>query len=122
MSGGQTYCILFMHLCSVFFSIEDMLPWSDTNTSVTDKFMDDIVAVLKNFVHQTYDRSTKVIDFKSQNDILKEIDVEIEEHSSELSDLISTTKKILDFSVKTGKMIVRECNIVKKLNYKKFVF
>lgn len=89
-----------MSICHIL----DMLPWSGNNTGVTDEFMDKMVEVLKDFVHQTYDRETKVIDFKSQSDILKELDFEIKDHSSELHELISMTKRILELSVKTGRI------------------
>lgn len=82
-----------------------MLPWSGNDTSITDEFIDRTVKVLKNFIHETYDRDTKVIEFRSQEDILKEFDFDLTENSSDLETLINVTKKILDFSVKTGRII-----------------
>ena len=79
-----------------------MLPWSENDTSVTDDFIDEMVKILKTFVHETYDRTSKVIDFKTPDEILKEVDLEIKEHSSDLPELIDVTKKVLDLSVKTG--------------------
>ena len=79
-----------------------MLPWSGDDTAVTDEFIDEMVKVLKTFVHQTYDRASKIIQFRSPDEILKEVDLDIKEDSSELHELIDVTRKVLDFSVKTG--------------------
>ena len=61
-----------------------------------------MVDVLKNFVHDTYDRDSKVIEFKSLSDVKKEIDVELKDEGASLSELIDVTQKALDLSVKTG--------------------
>ena len=86
-----------------YFCPTDMLPWSENDTGVTDEFIGEMVNILKNFLHETHDRSSKVINFKSPDEILKELDLDITEHSTELHELIDVTKKILDLSVKTGK-------------------
>jgi len=83
-------------------TFKDMLPWSENDTGVTDEFIGEMVNILKNFLHETHDRSSKVINFKSPDEILKELDLDITEHSTELHELIDVTKKILDLSVKTG--------------------
>ena len=85
-----------------------MLPWSENDTSVTDEFIDEMVKILKDFVHQTYDRTSKVVNFRSPNEILKEVDLEIKDHSSDLRELVDVTKQVLDLSVKTG--IFNICN------------
>ena len=84
----------------------DMLPWSENDTGVTDEFIGEMVNIFKDFVHDTYDRSSKVIDFKSPDEILKEMDLDITEHSTKLHELVDVTKKILDLSVKTGEKYV----------------
>eukprot|EP00112_Aurelia_sp_Birch-Aquarium-sp1_P001573 Seg1171.3 transcript_id=Seg1171.3/GoldUCD/mRNA.D3Y31 product="Glutamate decarboxylase 1" protein_id=Seg1171.3/GoldUCD/D3Y31 len=82
-------------------SFKDLLPFNE-ETEVTDVFIDQMVDVLKNFVHDTYDRDSKVVDFKTPTEVKNEIDVELKDEGASLSELIDVTQKTLALSVKSG--------------------
>ena len=86
----------------------DLLPFNE-KTEVTDVFIDQMVDVLKSFVHDTYDRESKVIDFKGPTEVKNEIDVELKDEGASLSELVDVAKKALDFSVKTGESVSDFC-------------
>ncbi|XP_065053236.1 acidic amino acid decarboxylase GADL1-like [Rhopilema esculentum] len=83
-------------------TFKDMLPWSGENSEVTDEFIQKTVEILTNFIHETYNRDSKVIDFRSPEDVVKEIDFEVKDDGANLNELLNVSKKALDLSVKTG--------------------
>ena len=84
-----------------------MLPWSGENSEVTDEFIQKTVEILKNFIHETYNRDSKVVDFRSPEDVVKEMDFEVKDDGANLNELLNVSKKALDLSVKTGNYTFR---------------
>ena len=91
-------------ICPCLFFSADLLPFNE-EIEVTDVFIDQMVDVLKSYVHDTHDRESKVIDFKSPTEVKNEIDVELKDEGASLGELIDVAKKALDLSVKTGESI-----------------
>lgn len=82
-------------------SFKDMLPWN-SKTEVTGSFIDQMVEVMKKHILDTYNRDTKVIDFKSPDDLMKEINFDLDEKVANLDELVKISQKTLAHCVKTG--------------------
>ena len=86
----------------IFFSTDLLSCTINPSVEVTDEFLEGVFSVLKDHIHATYDRSSKVIDFKSPDELQRIISFGLEEKGQDLNTLVETSAKVLAYSVKTG--------------------
>ena len=84
------------------FIFLDLLPISSGNHAETRQFLDKIVQILFDFLHETYDRSAKVLDFHHPEQLLEMLDLSLPNKAQNLDQLIADCKDTLKYQVKTG--------------------
>ena len=94
---------LYCYLSFILFL--DLLPWN-TKAGITVQFIQEIVDKLKSHILENFNRNSKVIKFKSPDELIKEIDCELNNEGSSLGDLLEVTCKALEHSVKTGMELI----------------
>uniref|UniRef100_A0A8C4S417 Glutamate decarboxylase 2 n=1 Tax=Erpetoichthys calabaricus TaxID=27687 RepID=A0A8C4S417_ERPCA len=85
---------------SVLYST-DLLPASEGEVA-TLSFLQEVVDILLPYIVQTFDRSTKVIDFRYPNELLQENNWELSDNPETLEDILLNCRTSLKYAIKTG--------------------
>ena len=88
---------------SLYFSSTEILPYEDSlSAETTDAYMEKVFSVLKKHIHAVHDRSSKVIDFKTPDELQKLFNFGLERKGKDLDSLVEMCAEVLAYSVKTG--------------------
>ncbi|KAG2458300.1 DCE2 decarboxylase, partial [Polypterus senegalus] len=85
---------------SVLYST-DLLPASEGEVA-TLSFLQEVVDILLPYIVKTFDRSTKVIDFRYPNELLQENNWELSDNPETLEDILLNCRTSLKYAIKTG--------------------
>lgn len=82
-------------------TFEDLLPFNEDST-VTEEFIEKIAKRLFQHIDESSSRDTKVLEFITPDDIVKEIDFSLPEKKSSLNTFFAHLEKILKYTIKTA--------------------
>lgn len=81
--------------------LTDLLPYAKDN-QVTQQFMHVITEKIFNFLAESNDRKTKVVNFKTPEELQKIFDFEIKDQGESLEGICNHIDKILQHVIRTG--------------------
>ncbi|XP_073533633.1 glutamate decarboxylase 2 [Phyllobates terribilis] len=79
----------------------DLLP-AKNGEPETLRFLQEVIDILLQYVVNTFDRSTKVIDFHYPNELLQEYNWELSDQPQNLEGILLNCKTALKYAIKTG--------------------
>ncbi|XP_043922084.1 glutamate decarboxylase 2 [Protopterus annectens] len=79
----------------------DLLPARNSELT-TLAFLQEVVDILLQYVVETFDRSTKVIDFHYPNELVQEYNWELSDQPQTLQDVLLNCRMALKYAIKTG--------------------
>ncbi|XP_015789794.1 glutamate decarboxylase-like [Tetranychus urticae] len=80
----------------------DLLPANETGYEATRSFLLKIVDILLDFIKESSDRSTKIVDFHQPNQLKQLFDFTIPENPKNIQQILNDCKQCLKYQVKTG--------------------
>ncbi|RXM29315.1 Glutamate decarboxylase 2 [Acipenser ruthenus] len=80
---------------------KDLLPASDGDTA-TMAFLQEVMDILLSYIVNTFDRSTKVIDFHYPNELLQANNWELTDEPETLDDILLNCRSTMKYAIKTG--------------------
>lgn len=88
------------------FCLADLLPFTVTAGPETREFLAQVAELSIDFVKQTFDRNSKILDFHQPEQLKEVLDLEIPAQSLNLDQLLVDCKDALKYQVKTGECYV----------------
>ncbi len=92
--------ICYLNAIMLFFT--DLLPALDGDAK-TLNFLQEVVDILLAYLVESFDRSTKVIDFHYPNELLQRNNWELSDEPETLDDILISCRATLKYAIKTGK-------------------
>lgn len=89
---------------TVLLFFTDLLPALDGDAK-TMNFLQEVVDILLAYVVESFDRSTKVIDFHYPNELLQRNNWELSDEPETLDDILISCRATLKYAIKTGKCL-----------------
>ncbi len=93
-----------MKLCLSSSHFTDLLP-SKGSTGLTNKFLQEVVDILLEYVQNTFDRSCKILDFHYPNELREKLHLEIPDKAENLDQILFDCRNTLKYCVTTGEFI-----------------
>lgn len=98
-------CFTLLLLCNISIIIfTDLLPALNGDAK-TMNFLQEVVDILLAYIVESFDRSTKVIDFHYPNELLQRNNWELSDEPETLDDILISCRATLKYAIKTGKCI-----------------
>lgn len=85
----------------IISSTADLLPALDGDLK-TMTFLQEVVDILLAYIVESFDRSTKVIDFHYPNELLQRNNWELSDEPETLDDILISCRATLKYAIKTG--------------------
>ena len=82
----------------------DLLPYADNNKTTQD-FMHTITESIFQYLAESNDRATKVVDFKTPEELQKIIDFNMNKKGVSLEIICDQVEKILQHSIRGGRIV-----------------
>lgn len=80
-------------------------------------FLQEVVDILLAYIVESFDRSTKVIDFHYPNELLQRNNWELSDEPETLDDILISCRATLKYAIKTGTVIIIILRFFKGLDY-----
>ena len=87
----------------MFFVYLDLFPYVESANPVTEQFLNEIVKKGIKYITENNTRETKVVNFKTPDELMKLIDFEVGENPEKLGTILNEIDNILKYVVRTGK-------------------
>ncbi|CAG7835856.1 unnamed protein product [Allacma fusca] len=81
---------------------QDLLPWDNDGNKATQEFLQRVFLILMDFINQTNDRNSKVVDFHQPDDLLKLINLNLPNDPKTLDQVLNDFSASLNYVVKAG--------------------
>lgn len=94
--------MLFFIFYFLFVFFTDLLPALDGDAK-TMNFLQEVVDIMLAYIVESFDRSTKVIDFHYPNELLQRNNWELSDEPETLDDILISCRATLKYAIKTGK-------------------
>ncbi|XP_032790966.2 glutamate decarboxylase isoform X2 [Daphnia magna] len=85
---------------SLYYS--DLLPLAGDSEPETREFLNRMTEILMDFLHKTFDRSSKILDFHHPEQLLEIIDLSLPNQPKNIDQLLADCRDTLTYQVKTG--------------------
>ncbi|KAJ8035927.1 Glutamate decarboxylase 1 [Holothuria leucospilota] len=79
----------------------DLLPYKG-GEGLTHKFLEEIVKIILEYIDDTFDRSSRVLEFHHPHDLKEKLHLELPEKPENLDRILDDCRKTLQYCVKTG--------------------
>lgn len=80
----------------------DLLPYKG-GEGLTHKFLEEILKINLEYIDDSFDRSSRVLEFHHPHDLKEKLHLEIPEKPENLDQILDDCRKTLQYCVKTGK-------------------
>ncbi|VDK81477.1 unnamed protein product [Onchocerca ochengi] len=80
----------------------DLLPRNQKNWSGTKKFLEEVVKILLEYIHEENQRENKILNFYHPDEMQKLIDLSIPDKPCTLQELLQDCRNVLSLGVRTG--------------------
>lgn len=84
----------------------DLLPLAGDSEPETREFLNRMTEILMDFLHKTFDRSSKILDFHHPEQLLEIIDLTLPNQPKNIDQLLADCRDTLTYQVKTGSAFV----------------
>jgi glutamate decarboxylase len=82
--------------------VVDLLPHVGDSEPETREFLNRMTEILMDFLHKTFDRSSKILDFHHPEQLLEIIDLSLPNQPKNIDQLLADCRDTLTYQVKTG--------------------
>lgn len=97
---------------SLFTSNADLLPLAGDSEPETREFLNRMTEILMDFLHKTFDRSSKILDFHHPEQLLEIIDLSLPSQPKNIDQLLADCRDTLTYQVKTGQIEKKNINLI----------
>lgn len=80
----------------------DLLPLAGDSEPETREFLNRMTEILMDFLHKTFDRSSKILDFHHPEQLLEILDLTLPNQPKNIDQLLADCRDTLTYQVKTG--------------------
>lgn len=84
----------------------DLLPLAGDSEPETREFLNRMTEILMDFLHKTFDRSSKILDFHHPEQLLEIIDLSLPNQPKNIDQLLADCRDTLTYQVKTGQIML----------------
>jgi len=83
-------------------SFLDLLPHNEESEPETRQFLNQMTEILMDYLHSTYDRDSKILDFHHPEQLLEILDLTLPNQGKNIEQLMADCRDTLKYQVKTG--------------------